>query len=208
MPRSPFPRPTRVRATGSNFLIACEGDGEKAYLEAIRQSLRLSDKQIVVLNEKGTDPLSVIRSVLEYRAGLKKEGRWLKRDSAWSAFDGDEHRDNNPANWHQALDLAQAQSIKLALSNPSLELWYLLHFQDQQAYIHRHKAVEELRKHIPQYQKPLPLLAATPEVQQAAIVRAARLAERNQDAGWLFYNNPFSGMGKLIKLLLELDKSL
>ncbi len=110
--------------------------------------------------------------------------------------------------WYQALDLAQAQRINLAVSNPSLELWYLLHFQEQQAYIHRDKAVEELRKHVPQYQKPLPLLAVTPEAQIAAVVRAARLAERSQEVDRPFYNNPSSGMGKLIERLLELDKSL
>lgn len=88
MPRSSFQRPSRVRATGPKLLIACEGDGEKAYLEAIRQSLRLSDRQIVVLNQKGTDPLSVVRTAIEYRKGLKSDGAWLKGDSAWAAFGG------------------------------------------------------------------------------------------------------------------------
>lgn len=206
MPRSSFQRPTRDRMTGPKFLIACEGDGEKAYLEAIRQSLRLSNRQIIVLNEKGTDPLSIVKSVIEHRIALKKEGTWLSRDSAWAAFDGDEHRDNDRENWYQALDLAQAQGINLAVSNPSLELWYLLHFQDQQSYIHRDKAVEELKKHTPQYQKPLPLLSVTPEARQAAVQRAAWLAERNREAGRPFYNNPSSGMGKLIELLLKLGK--
>ena len=96
----------------------------------------------------------------------------------------------------------------LALSNPSLELWYLLHFQDQQAYIHRDKAVEELRKHVPQYQKPLPLLVVTSEARQDAIQRAARLDQLNRERGEPFHNNPSSGMGKLIELLLKLDKSL
>ena len=208
MPRSPFSRPTRNRTPGPKFLIACEGDGEKAYLEAIRQSLRLSSKQIIVLNEKGTDPLSIVRAVTEYREVLKCDGGWLKQDSAWAALDGDEHRDNDRENWYQALDLAQAQSINLAVSNPSLELWYLLHFQDQQAYIHRDKAVEELKKHTPRYQKPLPLLSVTSEARQAAVQRAARLAERNREAGRPFYDNPSSGMGKLIESLLKLDKSL
>ncbi len=104
MPRSPFPRPTRDRTTGPKFLVACEGDGEKAYLEAIRQSLRLSNSQIVVLNEKGTDPLSVVRAVIEHQQGLQSDGRWLEGDSTWAAFDGDEHRDNDRENWYQALD--------------------------------------------------------------------------------------------------------
>lgn len=115
MPRSSFQRSTRARVTGPKLLIACEGDGEKAYLEGLRQELRLSDRQIVVLNEKGTDP---------------------------------------------------------------------------------------------QYQKPLPLSLMAPEASRAAIQRADRLAEHNREAEQPFYNNPSSGMGRLIELLLELDKSL
>jgi len=92
------------------------------------------------------------------------------------------------------------------VSNPSLELWYLLHFQDQSAYIHRNQAVAELKKHVPNYRKPLPLLSVTPEECLTAIQRAARLEERNEEAGRLIYNNPSSGMGKLIELLLKLGK--
>ena len=206
MPRNPFQRQSRPRSTGPKFLIACEGDGEKAYLEAIRQALRLAGNQIIVLNEKGTDPLTIVKTVINYRQGLQKDGLWLADDTAWAALDGDEHRDNNRENWHQALDLAKANQIELALSNPSLELWYLLHFQDQDAYIHRDKAVAELEKHIPRYKKPMVLFPDPPDPIRIAIQRAARLARRNQEKALPFHNNPCSGMGRLVERLLRLRK--
>lgn len=206
MPRVSFQRPIRVRSTGPKLLIACEGDGEKAYLEAIRQSLRLSSNQITVPNEKGTDPLTIVKTVINHRAGLQKDASWLPTDTAWAALDGDEHRDNNPENWHQAIDVAHANRIELALSNPSLELWYLLYFQDQEAHIHRDRAVAELEKHVPNYKKPMPLYPGPPGAIRAAIQRAARLAQRNQENEIPFYTNPCSGMGRLVERLLQLQR--
>ncbi len=206
MPRASFQRPIRVRSTGPKLLIACEGDGEKAYLEAIRQSLRLSSNQIIVLNEKGTDPLTIVKTVINHRAVLHKDASWLPTDTAWAALDGDEYRANNPANWHQALDLAQTNHIELALSNPSLELWYLLHYQDQESYIHRDRAVAELERHIPNYKKPMSLYPGPPGAIQSAIQRADRLAQRNNENEMPFYNNPCSGMGRLVELLLQLRR--
>ena len=206
MPRAPFQRRDRPRLTGPKFLIACEGDSEKAYLEAVRQGLRLSNNQIIVLNEKGTDPLTIVKTVIKQREGLQRDELWLEQDSAWAALDGDEHRDNNQDNWFQALDLAQANQIELALSNPSLELWYLLHYQDQEAYIHRDKAIEELEKHVPRYKKPIVLYPGPPGALEAAMLRAGRLAQRNQEAGLPFHSNPCSSMGRLVELLLRLRK--
>jgi hypothetical protein len=44
-------------------------------------------------------------------------------------FDRDEH-----PNFARAIDLADRHGIKLAMSNPCLELWFILHFEDQTAY--------------------------------------------------------------------------
>ena len=206
MPRHSFQRQGPTRSIQPKFLIACEGDSEENYLEAIRRDLRLSKDRIIVLNEKGTDPLSVVRTAMEARRGLSRDNLWLPQDTAWAALDGDEHRDNNRDNWHQALDLAQANRVQLALSNPSLELWYLLHYQDQEAHIHRDKAVEELEKHLPYYKKPMTLYPIPSELIAAAIQRAARLAQRNEENRLPFHSNPGSSMGRLVERLLRLRR--
>ena len=206
MSRSSFQRQPHPRTIGVKFLIVCEGDGEEAYFKAIRQDLSLPKERIVILNESGTDPRTIIQTVINYKEGLQKSRSWLAGDTAWAAFDGDEHRDNNPENWYQALALAQTKNINLALSNPSLELWYLLHYQDQEASIHRDKALEELRKHAPSYKKPQALYPGPPGAIPLAIQRAARLAQRNEENGQPFHHNPCSGIGLLVELLLQLRK--
>jgi hypothetical protein len=52
-------------------------------------------------------------------------------------FDIDEH-----PHVDQALQLAASSQISIAVTNPCIELWFLLHFQDQTADLHRHKAQE------------------------------------------------------------------
>ena len=42
----------------------------------------------------------------------------------------------------QALQLAASSHISIAVTNPCIELWFLLHFQNQTADLHRHKAQE------------------------------------------------------------------
>jgi RloB-like protein len=42
----------------------------------------------------------------------------------------------------EALKLAASSQISIAVTNPCVELWFLLHFQDQTADLHRHKAQE------------------------------------------------------------------
>ena len=61
-------------------------------------------------------------------------------DSAWAVYDGVEHFNNNPADWHEAINLARARKINLAITNPSFEFYYLLHFQDQMGWLERDEA--------------------------------------------------------------------
>jgi hypothetical protein len=70
-----------------------------------------------------------MNAVLGARQDAKSEKRWEHEDSAWAVFDGDEHITNTPANWHQAIQKAKSQKINLAITNPSIEFWYLIHFQ-------------------------------------------------------------------------------
>lgn len=48
----------------------------------------------------------------------------------------------------EALDLAERNGVAIALSNLCLELWFLLHFQEQRAWIHRHSAQAMVRGHL------------------------------------------------------------
>jgi hypothetical protein len=54
-------------------------------------------------------------------------------DEYWCVFDVDQH-----PRLREAIEMAAASGISVALSNPCVELWFLLHFDNRQAPIDRH----------------------------------------------------------------------
>ena len=108
MAKSSFKRNVPKKEVAKKILIACEGKyTEPLYLKAIKQDLRLSTVKITILPHDGTDPLSVVNKVLDKRQEVKREGTWEKEDLAWAVFDGDEHIQKDPNNWHQAIQKAK-----------------------------------------------------------------------------------------------------
>ncbi|MCP2730473.1 RloB family protein [Limnofasciculus baicalensis] len=199
------------RNTAKKILIACEGSKtEPDYFESIRQDLRLRTLQIIVLRHQGkTDPRSIIERVIEERQKMKLNQRWTEGDTAWAVFDGDEHIEKSLDHWCGAINRAKSQKIQLAITNPSFELWYLIHFRDQFSQINRHQAIALLKEYIPNYDKskcfyPKPLKPLTSE----AIKRGEKMAGQIQRAGLDEYSNPScNGLPNLIRLLLNLEKS-
>lgn len=74
---------------------------------------------------------AVRRLVEERRRERKGQGRAY--DEIWCCFDRDEHQ-----HFADAVTKAEANGINLAISNPCVELWFVLHFEDQTAHVHRH----------------------------------------------------------------------
>jgi hypothetical protein len=203
-----FQRKAPSKPIGNKILIACEGkETEPKYFNAIRKDLRLSTVQVLVLPHDGTDPLSVVNAVLEARQDAKLEKRWEKEDSAWAVFDGDEHITNNPTNWKQAIQKAESQKINLAITNPSIEFWYLIHFQDHFANIQRGKAKELLKQHIPAYDKSVCyyLDFLKPNTSDA-IARSNKLSNLSMFNELSEYVNPCcSGISRLVEALLAFE---
>ena len=205
-----FQRPVRQRQIGRRVIIACEGiSTEPGYFEEIRKSKNLSKKQIILVSHVGTDPLTVVKAAIEEQNAQKQRRDWGKDDRAWAVFDGDEHRQENPENWNDALQKAAGQNIRLAISNPCFEFWYLLHFQEHSAHLTRQKARELLRRHLSAYEKanrlyPVPLEPLTAD----ALQRAKFLAGRAASDKLLPYTNPSTGVGDLVELLLGLESQV
>lgn len=201
-------RPRRV--VGRKIIIACEGKKtEYGYFEEIRKSMRLPTLRIFVVHPNATDPLSIVQAAIDYRQARKNEKAWTAGDSAWAVFDGDEHRLENPANWNDALQLAQSREIHLAISNPCFEFWYLLHYREHAAHLTRREAHRLLRTHIADYEKanklwPVPLEPLT----AAAIHRAKQLARRVETEGLQLHTNPCTNVSELVESLLALANEI
>lgn len=205
MGRGKFSRPTRPRNIGKKIVIICEGSTEEIYFESIRKHKRLPTVKIKVVNPDCSDPLSIVKKAVEIRDYSEREKAWLDDDQIWVVYDGDEHILNNEENWKTAIELASTENIVLGISNPSFELWFLLHYQEQNANIRRDVALSNLKKHLPHYTKttelfPEPLEAVT----STATERAERLKDRIERDGLDNYTNPSTEIYLLVKVLQNL----
>ncbi|QRY55077.1 RloB family protein [Mycolicibacterium septicum] len=77
----------------------------------------------------GSTPLKLVSTAAaERRSDLRKARRVGPAfDEYWCVFDVDDH----PIT--EAVEMAAANDIKVALSSPCLELWFLIHFDKQWA---------------------------------------------------------------------------
>ena len=212
MKRSSFSRPirTHVRPLQPKIAIASEGKcTEPKYFNDIRLHLQASQTDVVLVPHAGTDPLSIVEAMVIY---LSTNGKhWQSKDQAWAVFDGEEHWQNAQAKnrWIEAIQLAHKHKIRLAISNPSFELWYLLHFQPQAADLNRDAAVAKLKAHVLDYDKSASLFPMLhPKVGKNltsdAIPRAAALCGQCSATGWEQWRNPSTGVGELVSILLSL----
>jgi hypothetical protein len=111
-------------------------------------------------------------------------------------------------NLHESIPEAQqkanANPIKLAISNPCFDLWLLLHFQDQRAPVEQDRAQSACRDHMPGYDKDVPFDLLFPHY-QSAVQRAAELAHWQETRGCPG-ENPSTGFHLLTERIMELRR--
>lgn len=114
-------RKSRIRIPRKVFIIVCEGEKtERIYFNRYRK--RYSNLRIETPNSKFTDPVNLAKFAKEQ---IKKGDLDLKNgDAIWCVFDCDE---NTNEDMSRACRTA-GKDIKICLSNPSFELWFLLHY--------------------------------------------------------------------------------
>jgi RloB-like protein len=128
------------------LIIFCEGKKtESIYLT---HWYRLYRSKVIakIAPHEHTTPFELVRTAVDQRRADLREarrGRGSPYDQYWCMFDVDEH-----PHILEALELAKANNINVALSSPCVELWFLLHFDDQTAYIDRHDAQRKSRDHL------------------------------------------------------------
>jgi hypothetical protein len=98
--------------------------------------------------------------------------------------------------------MAKANEIKIALSSPCVELWFLLHFEAQTAHIHRHDAQRRAKEHL-QCGKDLTSTALDRLVENfdQAKTRAQALGAKHDADGSRQPWNPHSELWKLVDVV-------
>lgn len=192
-----------IRKQRRIMVIVCEGKKtEMNYFKGFKT--RYSNLNIIPLHGKCTDPKNIVwfakEQIKEYRLKLNQG------DGLWCAFDVDDSTDEEIK---IAKDNANKYNIIVALSNPSLELWYLLHFENILSNITRHEVEERLKNFIPDYTKSKIINHILENKLIIAIDRAKKLNEKHEnDEIQLFsrLSNPSSQVFQLIEFIKKITE--
>ena len=201
-------RSTRLRRRAARLeprkriLIVCEGEKtEPGYLKTLRIEEKIHLLEIEVVEAAGV-PKTLVECAVSKKREAERAGRrdpTMKYDEVWCIFDVDAH-----PNLPEALQQARDNGVHVALSNPCFELWVLLHFQEQTAWIDRHSAQSACRGHIPGLRKDISYVDLKDRYQEA-VGRARRLDERQRRDGQ-HGENPTTWVYLLTERLLALSR--
>lgn len=147
-----------------------------------------------------TTPVELVARAIKQRTSDltdARRGRGDPYDEYWCVFDVDRH-----PNLTGALELAASSDIKVALSRPCIELWFILHFEYHAGYLETAQAERLSQAHLscgktlsPQA---LGLLAAS---YKTAKGHAQRLDQKHAEDGSPPNSNPSSGVWRLIDVI-------
>lgn len=131
------PRRQRQEAPRPELLVLVEGEKtEDGYLLPLRRALR--DDVIITVDARGGAPLTLAERAVATKQEAERDAKYSRGrayDAVWCMFDRDIH-----PNVPEALELASRNGVEVVMSNPCIELWFILHFEDQTATIDRRPA--------------------------------------------------------------------
>ncbi|MGR9015162.1 MAG: RloB family protein [Gammaproteobacteria bacterium] len=186
------------------LVIACEDSvSAPLYFNAIFDDLKrnhaIAASSLVIAKHKHTDPDGVLDDLLDHL-------NYQDFDHQWIVIDRDEERTNGGGHtlesFNQAIARANDKKIKVAYSNPCLEIWYLLHFEFRNTAIDRDELVKQL-EHQYQYKKN-ELFILNQDQQRIAIKNASNLIQSwvdTQGSTKPATDNPSTTVHDLVTLL-------
>jgi len=179
-------------------LVVCEGEKtEPQYIVGFQRHVRNMSVSVRIARKRG-DPRRLVE--IARAQDIHSKGHPEAFDEVWCVFDRDEHE-----RFDEACTMARDNGYELAVSNPCVELWLLLHFRDSPGARHRDDLFKMLRdSHMPGYDKGLEFDDLVEGI-DAASKRARRLdsdAESMEEPG----RNPTTGFYRLIESISLLSR--
>ena len=196
----------RKRASGSRsrrsvIYIICEGsETEINYFCKFRT--RYSNIDIRPVPSKHKSALYLVDRAADT---VKNEPYYPKDgDQLWCVFD---RNGNTSEELQKAEQIAMRRGYFIAYSNPAFEIWFLLHFTDQRAYLKDAEAVVAKLNaggYIPQYSKSSNYYELLRPMRQQALMRSFLLQEHHKTRGLPLLHrdsNPCTTVAQLVLLL-------
>lgn len=170
----------------------CEGEAsEPDYINGLKRLPRIRDNTAINIEidpEQGV-PLTLVRLAVARRRDTEVDECWCVFDVEWP---------KHHPNLIQALQLAGDHGVLVAVSNPCFELWLILHFDDQTAFLNTSAAESKSRRLDGRSGKRIDA-ARYLEHRRTASRRAMALAWRHEQNGTTFPDdNPSSSMFALL----------
>jgi hypothetical protein len=194
-------RPEPFLEPKPRILVVCEGQvTEPQYLTGFKNAWKNPRVDIVIAPEHGV-PRTLVEAAKKRKKDAESAARQekdenLKFDAVWCVFDVDEH-----PHIPDATQMAHDNGIGLAISNPSFELWLLLHFRESPGMKDRQAVKALLKKFVDNYDKHVNY-ADYQKGYEDAVKRAMRLekvASRASTPGC----NPTTGVAKLTESIRD-----
>ena len=162
-----------------NFFVFCEGETEIAYVKFLRSLYRAP---IQVITKKGKSNISE-----DFIVKSKNEYVQTEQDKVFLMYDLDVDG--------MLEQLQKIPNTELLVSNPCMELWFLLHHQDQKSEISSDRCIKKLQKFSNEYKKGI-----LSEEEKTFLAEKKDLAiERAKNM--IGYQNPSSTVYKLLEKL-------
>jgi hypothetical protein len=188
-------RVTGRRPELRTIVAFCEGKkSEPDYINGLKRLPHLTERTALNLE---IHPLQGVPLTLVQMAVKRKKDTEV--DECWCLFDVEYPR-NHP-NLQQAVDLARAHGIKLAISNPCFEVWLILHHEDFTSFASTETVERKSRSLDGRTGKGIDATVYMPR-RKDAVHRAKQLSARHRRDHTKFPDdNPSSGMPGFLEAL-------
>ena len=172
-------RKSKGKTMKPNFFVFCEGESEVAYISLLRSQYRAP---IQIIPRKSDSNISV-----RYIANCKREYIVTKNDKTFLMYDLDVDG--------MLVHLQSIPDAVMLVSNPCIELWYLLHFEECHAELIQNTCIKKLKRHLERYTK------GTLALNEKQLL-SDKTSEATARAKVLeIYNNPSTTVYKMTDLL-------
>ena len=194
-----------TRLTKRVMLIGTEGKNktETRYFNHFNQIQKEFRVQFSFGNS--TDAVGIVEDIKNSQSALN----FRSGDLAFAVFDADLWRTQGNR-IQEAIDYAKEQKIKVVLSNPCFEVWFVLHFEDSKApYDSSAGVIKKLKRYISGYEKKMDVFEVLWGKERTAIKHAEGLRTYHEDNRTKpSERNPMTDVDQVVKKLCGSDETV
>uniref|UniRef100_UPI0025CFCFCE RloB family protein n=1 Tax=Sulfurimonas sp. TaxID=2022749 RepID=UPI0025CFCFCE len=188
----------KTKSISKRVLIACEDTkSSRFYFTKMIKDYGLRGK-VTFAKHIGTNPMKVLGAI---KVHLLKDSNF---DEKWIVIDKDSY---SKSEFNGTIASAKALNINVAYANEAYELWILLHFEEQTAYINRLQLNKKLTTMIDYEKNNEFIYEIVKSKQSEAIKRSKNLIKHFTDINGCpdpFNDNPSNTIYKLVESLEKL----